>query len=48
MKESVSFAKTFKKKRPIFGEMKRRMHKHIIEIMDKEDPEYVEPLKLMM
>jgi len=48
MKESVAFAKTFKKKRAIFGEMKRRMHKHIVELMDKEDPEYIEPLKLMM
>ncbi|MEI7637396.1 MAG: enoyl-CoA hydratase/isomerase family protein [Syntrophus sp. (in: bacteria)] len=48
MKESVTFAKTFKKKRAIFGEMKRRINKHIVEIMDKEDPEYIEPLKLMM
>ena len=48
MKESVAFAKAFKKKRAIFGEMKRRMHKHIVELMDKEDPEYIEPLKLMM
>ena len=27
--------------------MKRRMHKHIIEIMDKEDREYIEPLKVV-
>ena len=48
MNESLAFAKTFKKKRAIFGEMKRRINKHIVEIMDKEDPEYIEPLKLMM
>jgi enoyl-CoA hydratase/carnithine racemase len=48
LKEAIAFAATFNKKRPIFGEMKRRYHKHIIEAMDKEDPEYIEPLKLMM
>ena len=48
MREAIAFAKTFTKKRPIFGEMKRRYHKQIIEVMDKEDPKYIEPLKLMM
>ena len=48
MREAIAFAKTFTKKRSIFGEMKRRYHKQIIEVMDKEDPEYIEPLKLMM
>ena len=46
--DAITFARTFTKKRAIFGEMKRRYHKHIIETMDKEDPEYIEPLKLMM
>jgi enoyl-CoA hydratase/carnithine racemase len=48
MREAIAFARTFTKKRSIFGEMKRRYHKQIIEVMDKEDPEYIEPLKLMM
>lgn len=48
MAEALAFAKTFNKKRGIFGEHKRRLHKHIIDIMDKEDPEYIEPLNLMM
>jgi enoyl-CoA hydratase/carnithine racemase len=48
MREALAFAKTFNKKRPIFGEMKKRMYGYIIEIMEKEDPVYIEPLQLMM
>ena len=48
MREAIAFARTFTKKRSLCGEMKRRYHKQIIEVMDKEDPEYIEPLKLMM
>ena len=48
MREAIAFAGTFTKKRPIFGEMKRRNHRQIIEVIDKEDPEYIESLKLMM
>jgi enoyl-CoA hydratase/carnithine racemase len=48
MREALAFAMTFNKKRPIFGEMKKRMYGYIIEIMEKEDPVYIEPLKLMM
>jgi enoyl-CoA hydratase/carnithine racemase len=44
--EAMAFARSFNKKRGVFGEMKRRMHKQIIEIMDKEDREYIEPLKV--
>lgn len=36
------------KKRPIFGEMKKRLHGKIVEVMDKEDPVFIEPLRLMM
>jgi enoyl-CoA hydratase/carnithine racemase len=46
--ESLAFAKTFAKQRPIFGEMKRRLHGKIIEIMEREDPAYIEPLRLMI
>ena len=47
MAEAMAFARTFNKKRGVFGEMKRRMHKHIIDIIDKEDREYIEPLKVL-
>jgi enoyl-CoA hydratase/carnithine racemase len=47
MAEAMAFARTFNKKRGVFGEMKRRMHKHIIEIIDNEDKEYIEPLKIL-
>ena len=48
MKESVAFAKTFVKKRAILAQHKIRLHKWIVEIMEKEDPEYIEPLNLMV
>ena len=47
MAEVMTFARSFNKKRGVFGEMKRRMHEHIIEIIDKEDREYIEPLKVI-
>jgi hypothetical protein len=48
MNEATAFAKGFNKKRAIFGEMKKRMNKGIIEIIEKEDPVYIEALQLMM
>ncbi len=48
MQETLAFAKSFQKKRGIFGEMKKRMHQHIIDIMEKEDPEIIEALFLMI
>jgi enoyl-CoA hydratase/carnithine racemase len=48
MREAMAYAKTYTKKRPIFGEMKKRMHGAIIEVMEKEDPVFIEPLQLMM
>jgi len=48
MKETLAFAKSFQKKRGIFGEHKRRMYKHIIAVMDTEDPEYIDSLNLMV
>ncbi len=48
MKESLAFAKTFQKKRGIMGEMKERMYRDIIEIMDRDDPVLsIEPLNVM-
>jgi len=47
MKQSLEFAKTFHKKRGIFGEMKKRLNKDVIDIMDTEDPKFIEPLFIM-
>jgi enoyl-CoA hydratase/carnithine racemase len=44
--ESLAFARTFNKQRRVFGEMKRRMHKEIIEIMDNQDKTYIESLNI--
>ena len=44
MAEAMAFARAFNKKRGVFREMKRRMHKHIIDIIDNEDRKYIEPL----
>ncbi|MDT8273625.1 MAG: enoyl-CoA hydratase/isomerase family protein, partial [Desulfomonilia bacterium] len=48
LRDALDFAKSFKKKRAIFGEHKVRLHKHILEIIEKEDPTYIEPLNLMV
>jgi enoyl-CoA hydratase/carnithine racemase len=48
MREALAFAKSFNKKRPIFGEIKKRFHRTIIETMEKEDPAFIEPLQLML
>lgn len=42
------FARSFQKKRGIFGEHKKRMYKTIISVMDQEDPEIIESLKLFV
>jgi enoyl-CoA hydratase/carnithine racemase len=48
MKDAIAFAKTFAKKRGIFGEMKKRLHKNIIAVMDAEDKPLIEKLFLMV
>lgn len=48
LEEAVAFAGTFKKKRGIFGELKKRMHKSIIETLEKEDPAYIDSLFLFV
>ena len=48
MRESLAYARTYRKGRSIFGQLKARLHKHIIETMDKEDPAFIEPLNLMV
>lgn len=47
-KETMEFARSYQKGRAIFREHKSRLHKHIVELMDKEDPVYIESLKLMV
>jgi enoyl-CoA hydratase/carnithine racemase len=44
MRESTDFAKMFEKKRGIFGELKKRMYKAVVEVIDSEDPKFIEPL----
>ena len=48
MDDALNFAKQFKKSRPIFGEHKKRMYKDIIDIIDTQDPEFIEPLNLFL
>ena len=48
MSQAMAYAAAFKKQRPIFGELKKRKHKEIIRVIEQEDPEFIEPLNLMM
>jgi enoyl-CoA hydratase/carnithine racemase len=48
MEDALAFAATFAKKRGIFGVHKARAHKHILDIMDSEDKEVIEPLALFV
>ena len=44
---AVEYAKTFDKKRCIFGEHKKRLHKHIVNTIDTENKPLIESLSLM-
>jgi len=46
-KDAMAFARTFQKKRAIFEEHKKCMHKNIIDIMDKEDPEFINSMRFL-
>ncbi len=48
MEKAMAFAGGFQKKRGIFGEHKRRMHRAILETIDREDPPIIESLKLFV
>ncbi len=48
MDKAMAYAGTFNKQRPIFGELKKRKHKEVVRVIEEEDPEYIEPLNLMM
>jgi enoyl-CoA hydratase/carnithine racemase len=47
-KDALAFAGTFTKKRPIFSELKKRMHKDIIKIMETEDVKHIDSLNLFI
>jgi Delta3-Delta2-enoyl-CoA isomerase len=42
LKESMAFAASLKKRREVVGEMKRRMYRDILRIIDDEDPPVIE------
>jgi len=48
MTDALGFAATFQKKRGIFGEHKKRMHRAVIEVMEKEDTVLIEALDLFI
>ncbi len=48
MRDALTFAKEFKKNRAIFGELKKRMYKKTIEVIDDEDPKIIESLNLFI
>jgi enoyl-CoA hydratase/carnithine racemase len=46
--EAIAYAKTLNKKRGIFGITKLRMHGHMVEVLEKEDPEIIESMNLIV
>lgn len=48
MTEAMAFAGTFMKKRGIFGELKKRMHKEVVHIIDTQDPVHIDALDLFV
>ncbi|MCD4676845.1 MAG: enoyl-CoA hydratase/isomerase family protein [Desulfobacula sp.] len=48
LKDALDFAKTFMKKRKIFGELKKRMHGDIIRVMETQDIEIIDSLAIFI
>ncbi|WP_300459939.1 enoyl-CoA hydratase/isomerase family protein [Desulfobacula sp.] len=48
LQDALAFARTFTKKRGIFGELKKRMHKDIVRVMETEDTQIIEALNLFI
>ncbi|MBU1343578.1 MAG: enoyl-CoA hydratase/isomerase family protein [Proteobacteria bacterium] len=48
MTDAVAYATSFGKKRGIFQELKKRMHKELVRIIDEEDPEYIDAVNLFV
>lgn len=48
MDGAIEYAKTFDKRRSIFGEHKKRLHKDIVKTIDTENPPLIDSLSLMV
>jgi len=48
MEGAINYAKTFDKKRSIFGEHKKRLHKSMIDTIDNENGHFIDNLLLMV
>jgi len=48
LKDAMDYARTFTKKRGIFSELKKRMHKNIVHVIENEDVECIDSLKLFI
>lgn len=48
LRDALGFARTFAKKRGIFGELKKRMHQGIVQVMETEDVRQIESLNLFI
>jgi enoyl-CoA hydratase/carnithine racemase len=46
--DALEFARGFQKDRPVFGEIKRRKHQHILDIFERDDAPLIESLQVMM
>lgn len=46
LRESLAYTATFAKSRGIMAEHKKRLHKKILDLMQTDDPAYIEPLIL--
>jgi len=46
LKTAMDYARSFTKGRAIFAEHKKRLHKGILDMMEQQDPAYIEPLIL--
>ncbi|MCP3944018.1 MAG: enoyl-CoA hydratase/isomerase family protein [Desulfobacteraceae bacterium] len=48
MAQALDYAASFAKKRGIFKELKKRIHRELVRIIDEEDPEYIDALDLFV
>ena len=48
MADALAFAASFDKKRGIFSELKKRLYKEQVRIIDEEDPEFIDALNLFV
>lgn len=48
MADAIGFAKKLNIQRAVFGEIKKQLYRHIIDVIDKEDPEYIKTFRVLM